>query len=289
MPHRFAVRDRIQQLDPETDYEEIVYLVGSYESPWLVKKALEFALFRTYAVPHTSRILRAAGQFQEYGQKRYDDTTLLLAGISEKGIDSDYGRAAIGIMNRLHGRWNLKNEDMLYVLSTFVFEPTRWSERFGWRKPTEVERLANFYFWREVGKRMGIRDIPENYQDYERFNIEHEQRHFVYDDANHVIGEATIAVFVSWYPAFLRPIVREGVLALIDDPVSEAMGLPKAHSVVRWVARLGLHLRAAFVRYVLPPRREPFLYTEQPNRTYEPGWSVEDLGARYDEERAAGD
>jgi hypothetical protein len=61
-------------------------------------------------------------------------------------------------MNQLHRRWNIDNEDFLYVLSTFVFEPTRWHQQYGWRTPSEIEKRANFYFWREVGRRMNIQE-----------------------------------------------------------------------------------------------------------------------------------
>ena len=137
---RFDNLKQISTLDPQKDYEEITRIVGTYEYPWLLKKSLEFALFRTYAVPHTSRILVASGQFNRHGQKRYDDTTLMLSGIVENGIESEHGRIVIQRMNELHGRWNLKNDDMLYVLSTFIFEPIRWHEQYGWRKPAAGER-----------------------------------------------------------------------------------------------------------------------------------------------------
>ena len=41
----------INQLDPENGHQEIVSLLTNYEFPWDIEKALEFALFRTYAVP----------------------------------------------------------------------------------------------------------------------------------------------------------------------------------------------------------------------------------------------
>jgi hypothetical protein len=63
-------------------------------------------------------------------------------------------------MNQLQGRFRIANGDFLYVLSTFVFEPIRWNRRFGWRPMCEQERLGLFYFWREVGRRMGIKDLP---------------------------------------------------------------------------------------------------------------------------------
>jgi len=49
-----AWSNELQSLDPETDYERIVYLLSVYEFSWDIEKALEFALFRTYAVPSIS-------------------------------------------------------------------------------------------------------------------------------------------------------------------------------------------------------------------------------------------
>lgn len=285
MRRRYENLKQILELDPQHDCQKIVYLVGAYEYPWLVRKSLEFALFRTYAVPHTSRILQASRQFDQQGQKRYDDTTLLLAGIAEHGYDSEYGRKAIARMNELHGRWNIKNDDFLYVLSTFVYEPVRWHERYGWRNPTHHENLANYYFWTEVGRRMGITNIPESYEAFEKFNIEHEQKWFRYDDANRHIGEATMRIMLDWYPKPLRPLVREGLLAFMDDPLLEAMGFTKPHALVRWGARTGLWAAGKALRFA-PPRKEPYHFTEAPNRTYPDGFEVEKLGP---ERAVAGD
>jgi hypothetical protein len=103
---------------------------------------LEFALFRTYAVPSISGLLAKTGEFERGPRKRYDDTELILAEILENGLDSARGRAALARMNAMHGRFGIANEDTLYVLSTFLFEPVRWLERFGWRPMTVHEQQA---------------------------------------------------------------------------------------------------------------------------------------------------
>jgi len=277
MSNRYDIYNYIQTLDPEKDCQEIVYLVGSYEYPWLIRKSLEFALFRTYAVPHTSEILYASGQFEKYGQKRYDDTTLLLAGIAEHGYDSEYGRTAIRRMNQLHRRWNINNEDFLYVLSTFVFEPSRWHAKYGWRKPSRIENLANFYFWREIGKRMNIKNIPETYEEFEQFNIEHEKKHFRYHPANEAIGEATIQIFLNWYPKPLRPIIRQSLYAFMEDHLLYAFGFTKPHAIFRYATNFGLKTLAFILRHS-EPRKTPYAFTEVPNRTYPNGFNVAELG-----------
>jgi len=277
MSRRFNILHQILQLDPEADCQEIVYLVGSYENPWLIKKSLEFALFRTYGVPSISRLLDRTGQFQSHGQRRYDDTSLLIAEITEHGYDSERGLQAIKVMNRLHGKYNISNNDMLYVLSTFIYEPIRWNTRFGWRKPTHHENLASYYFWREVGKRMGITEIPESLEAFEQFNRDYEYEHFQYVLSNRRVADNTIRILAEMYPAVLRPLVREGVYAMIDEPLRKAFGYPKAHWMMQVGARFGLTLLSKIVRY-MPPRLEPFSLTKIPSVSHPQGYEIEQLG-----------
>ena len=280
---RYDIYEQIQQLDPKDDCQEIVYLVGAYEYPWLIRKSLEFALFRTYAAPRMTKLLKATGQFARHGQKRYDDTTLLLAGITQYGYDSEYGRIAIQRMNQMHGRWNITNEDMLYVLSTFIFEPRRWHEAFGWRNPSRLENLANYHFWSEVGRRMGIEDIPDTCEAYEAFNQRYEREMFEYAASNELIGRKTLEVFKSWYPPLLRPLVEEVALSFMDDRLLKAFGFKKPHSVIGWLAKGALRLNSVLLRF-MPPRREPFHFVEKPTRTYPAGFEVAELGVHYDDD-----
>jgi hypothetical protein len=278
MQGRFDVLKQILKLDPQREHQHIVYWVGAYEYPWLLRKSLEFALFRTYAVPSISKILADSGQFERYGQKRYDDTALLIAEFSEHGYDSERGRAAIRRMNQLHRRWNIRNEDYLYVLSTFIYVPIAFHEQFGWRKPTQHENLANFYFWSEVGKRMNIQDIPPTFEAFEQFHHAYERQYFRYSPENERIGNATIEIFQQWYPALLRPLIREVIYCFMDDRLREAFGFPKPHSALKFIAHGGLWLMGQFIRYAMPPRRKPFHLTQAPNRTYPHGYEIENMG-----------
>lgn len=279
MSGRYDNLNAILQLDPRTQHQEIVQRVGFYEYPWLLRKSLEFALFRTYAVPSISALLAHTGQFHGGGQKRYDDTALLIAEITENGYDSERGRAAIRRMNQLHRRWDIANDDYLYVLSTFIFTPIYFHRRFGWRTPTQHENLANYYFWVEVGRHMGIKDIPVTFEAYEAFHHAYEAQHFHYSESNRQIADVTINTFLAWYAAPLRPLVREGLYALLDAPLRRAFGYPAPHPLLTAVEGV-LKLLALIVRYLLPPRRTPFLLTRQPNRTYPAGYTLETLGPK---------
>jgi hypothetical protein len=166
---RFLVLGEILGLDAKTDHQRIVFLSSCYDFPFDTTRALEFALFRTFCVPSISALLDRTGEFQHRAQKRYDDTDILVSELIEWGYDSERGKRALLRINQLHGRFTIANEDFLYVLSTFIYEPIRWNRRFGWRLMCEQERLALFYFWRQIGRRMKISQLPDDYDAFERF------------------------------------------------------------------------------------------------------------------------
>ncbi len=278
---------RIQQLDPVQDHCEICHLITGYEFPWDTTRSalpvpfgqsLEVALMRTFCVPSISALLDKTGEFRHRPQKRYDDTGLITSEIMKWGYKSDRGIQAIERMNAIHGRFKISNEDFLYVLSTFIYEPIRWNARFGWRPMCEQERLASFYFWREVGKRMHIQDIPETYEEFERYNLDYEHQHFRYSDANRRTGESTRDLFLSWFPGILRPILKPSVNALLDDTMLEAFGFSPSPMAMRWGVAACLKLRARVLR-LLPPRNQPDFFTDSPVRSYPNGYDISELGS----------
>jgi ER-bound oxygenase mpaB/B'/Rubber oxygenase, catalytic domain len=269
----------IAALDPERDAQRIVFIDASLEFPWDTQRSLELAFYRTYAVPSIAQLLDSTGELDRRAQKRYDDTQLLISAFCEHGYDSDFGRRAIRRMNQIHGRFAIDNDDYLYVLSTMVFEPIRWNARFGWRPLVATEKLATFFFWREVGRRMGISELPETYDGFERFNIEYERDRFAYSDAGHRVAVATCEMFLGWFPGLPRSIGRPVVHALLDEPLLEALGLPRPSPRVRAAVEASIRLRSRAVRR-LPARRRPRLRTRERHRSYPRGYELEQLGPR---------
>jgi hypothetical protein len=274
---RPTVLEQIRALDAQRDHERIVFLCACYEFPFDTTRSLEFALFRAFCVPSIARLLDGTGEFRNRAQKRYDDTDIIVSELMERGYSSERGRRALACMNAQHGRFNIANDDFRYVLSTFIYEPIRWNARFGWRQMCETERLAFFHFWRQVGERMGIKDIPADYAAFERYNIDYEIRHFRRTDASRRIGAATIEMFARWFPRLLRPLVRRSMYAIMDDPVIDGFGFQQPSSAMRALVTASLRLRARLLR-LLPARRRPYLRTEMRRRSYPDGYRIEDLG-----------
>jgi hypothetical protein len=267
----------IRGLDPVADHRRIVYLDVCFEFPWDTTRALELALFRTFAVPSIAALLDSTGEFGRAAQKRYDDTDLILSTIVEAGYDSDEGKRAIRQMNRIHVRFAITNEVFLYVLSSFVFEPIRWNARFGWRPLIETEKLATFEFWREVGRRMAIEKIPERYEEFERFNEEYERREFRPSEAAGRVGSATRDMILDWFPGLPRRLGAPAMHELMDERVLEAFGFPRPPRAVRTAVEAALRARGRAVA-LLPPRQRPRLRVQRRTHTYGREWQLEDLG-----------
>ena len=268
----------IRRLDPVRDHLRIVYLDACFEFPFDVTRSLELAFFRTFAVPSIAGLLSSTGEFTDRPLKRYDDTDLLISSFVEDGYNGPTGRAAIRRMNQLHGRFAIANEDFLYVLSTLVLQPFRWNERFGWRRATEAERTATFEFWRNVARLMNIRDLPSTYGELEAFNVAFERERFAPTEAGHGLASAMVDMFVRKLPGIPLTLGRRGVYALLDDPLLDALGLPRPTAAERRTGEAALRLRARAVA-LMPARRRPRMRTRMRRRkTYPRGWEIGSLG-----------
>lgn len=268
----------IDRLDPVADRQEIGRLLALHEFPWDIQQALSFALFRTYAVPSIGRLLFDTGEFTTDTQKRHDDTVLILDSIVEHGLESDEGRQAVRRMNQMHGSYDISNDDMRYVLATFVVMPVRWVNDYGYRelRPHEVAGTTEYY--RRLGALMGIRDLPEDFLGFSRLLDAYEAEHFTFDPKSRAVADATLELLVSFYPRPLARAVHVFSRALMDDPLLEAFGYRKPPRLVVALSRGALRLRGRLLSR-LPSRRRPSHARDLARvKSYPNGHLVERLG-----------
>lgn len=278
---RYDRLKHILQLDPEKDCLEIYRLTAAYEFPWDHTRALEMALYRTYAVPSIGRLLAETAELTDRTQKRYDDTTLLLDAVIEHGFASDKGRTAIRRINQMHHSYDISDEDMRYVLCTFVVVPKRWIDKYGWRKLSQHELDALAAYYRTLGKHMGIPEVPHGFKDFETYLDTYEAEHFAWDPASRHVSDSTLNLMASWYPKPLAPVVRGAAMALLDDSLLETFRYEQPRPVVRRLVEGALRTRARVVR-LLPPRRKPHFARQNPEIKgypgYPEGYDLADIG-----------
>jgi hypothetical protein len=180
-------------------------------------------------------------------------------------------------MNRMHGRFEIRNDDYLYVLATFVLVPLRWNRRYGWRPYTRQEEQATLHYWRALGKRMNILSIPGSIEDLERWSDEFERANLRFSESSRRVADQTLGLFLSWYPVPLRPLLRPVLLALLDDDLLDAFGYRHPPALLRRGLDLALRARARIVAR-LPRRIKPRLLTNERHRGYPGGYRLEELG-----------
>jgi len=264
-----AVAREIAQLDAVADCQRIVHLLTAYEFAWDFERALELALFYTYGSAPISQLLDKTGEFRKQGQKRYDDTKLLITHFMQGGWDGEEGRRALARMNRTHGHYRIDQDDFIFTLWTFIALPLRWAGNWSPRAMTAHERSAWFNFWLEIGRRMNIRDIPQTPAAYEAWIVDYKRRTFIPSDASARVATDTVRIIEGWLPAPLRRLAAPAIYSLFDDDPQflAAIKAPRPPDWLRPVVERALKSLAVLRRHVVLGAY-PVLIKTQESRTY---------------------
>ncbi|KAI4525510.1 hypothetical protein K525DRAFT_191368 [Schizophyllum commune Loenen D] len=230
-----------QSLSPG-EAQEIVQLSLGYDMHYIMTMALSFALFKTYGIPSISKLLLATKELstRENVAKRIIDVLLmrtvsrlnsLLATWTHCPINGHYPGAdatpcdpramlSMARVNWLHSRYHISNDDFLYTLSLFIFEPLTWAENYGWRPCSELEKHAWFVYWSEIGKRMNIQDIPETLEELKQWSMDYEEKHLVPSPTNFEVAKHSVEEILYRVPnAFgLKRFARRLSVASLIEP-----------------------------------------------------------------------
>ena len=274
--HNPDVRKKIDSLDEVRDCQEIARLLYLYEYSFDFVRALEVALLYTYGSRSVSKLLDKTNEFESYGQKRYDDTAILVSLFVESGWDGEFGRKAIERVNKSHSHYKIPNDDFLYVLWTFIHFPIEWSLTHGRRKMTQKEQNAWFNFWIGIGERMGMSNLPVTKAAFDQFVLEYEAKEMVYDPANKNVTDATIAIMANWFPKFVRPIITPISLSLMPEKFVTAVGHQPPSKAIKTITNGALKIVGGINR-VFAIGYYPTLVTNRRDLTYRNKFQVEDL------------
>jgi hypothetical protein len=236
--------------------------------------------YRTFGVPRIARLLAQTGEIAAQPLRRAADTALLMYELIDAGPDAPRGREVLRMLNRMHSRWPIEVDDFLYVLCTFVVVPVRWIDQYGWRACTDAEREAIATFYREVGRRMGIRGLPGSYVDAARFLDEYEVANVRYSPEGAALAEATRGVLAGRLPTPLRPWAGRITALYLPDHLCAAVGIRPPARVTRRAFGAMMRVRGRVVRR-RPVAGEPrFTPGEAVAGLYPSGYILENLGVK---------
>lgn len=240
--------DEIARLDPEHDYEAIVFALSNHVFPFEILLAMEIAQLRTFTIPTISKLLHATGQYEREGPKRLDDTKAILSEIHRPGLESRASREMVEHLNRIHGLYRISNDDFLYTLSTFVFDAALFVDKWGHRPMTEKEKDAFYFLYRRLGELMHIRDIPESRAAFFAWRRDYERRAQRYASENEAVARGLLVAVRGLLPPVFAPYLEPAVVLLTGDAgFRDALGLREPDpGLARFLrAFLAVHRRAA--------------------------------------------
>lgn len=189
--------------------------------------------------------------------KRYADTTVLVGEFLVNDLDSERACIAINRMNWIHSRYGnrIQMDQMVYTLCLLICEALHWIDKYDWRQTTALEKHASWVFWYEVGKRMGLTDVPQSFEDCSAYIEDFETRNMAPTEDNALIAKGVFSLYASIFPAFLAPVVRIVLVAFMDSRLSGAFKL-SSRPPAAFTSLLGvlLTLRKYFVRHLMLPR-----------------------------------
>jgi hypothetical protein len=271
----------LSQMDPSTDWHEIYRRLTLWELPSEARFGFQLAFYRPFAVPRMAAVLESTGHFRRDTTRRAYDTGLVMHEIIWGGVDSERGERMVRLMNALHRRPDIHAEDMTYILNALIVVPTRFMNRYGWRKVTDSEQTATWRFYHVLGERMGIACRPSSYGDAERWLVQYEARHLQPSPEGTALTAAVLRTLRDRLPRLARPFAAQITSALVGDPaVSRALSLPPPNSALCRVLEVGAGGRRLFERLRPPPRQPSFWPGRPAGAVYPQGYTLDQLGPR---------
>lgn len=246
--------------------------IAELEFPFTYEKGLQFALFKTYGIPSISKLLVQTSQLSDRATatKRYADTTVLIIDFTSNLPDSERAREALARMNYIHGMYiksgKISNDDMLYTLSLFTWEPVRWINRLEWRQVEEFEKCAFGTFWKGVGDAMGIdygvlKSSSEGWVDglqwmeeLAEWAEEYEKEQMIPHLNNFKTAEETVAILLYGVPSWGKAFGKQVVTVLMEERLRKAMMYERPPEWLITLTLQILELRKYTLRYLFLPR-----------------------------------
>jgi hypothetical protein len=131
---------------------------------------------------------------------------------------------------------------MLYTLSLFALEPTRWIRKYEWRTLTDMESCAVGMYWRTLGERLGVRyeglkgemDGLEWLEEVERWSRRYEEEVIRPVESNKLLAGRAVDILLFTVPRWARGVANKFVASLLDERLRIAMGyVPVPHRPLR--------------------------------------------------------
>jgi len=247
-------------MDYKTAFE--IFKLTLRDVPFMFLFGTQWALIKSYGIASGTKLLVQTGRLTNKATvgKRSEDTGALLGEVLFESIDSKRGLVALSKINWIHGRYGSKitNDELVHTLALFVLEPHRWVETYDWRPLTRLEKVAHFIYWKEIGNRMGMQNIPSTLEELQTWTVEYEKTAMVYAESNRMCYDATVQLFLRGTPKFLLPLMEQVSSCFLEGYVRDTMGIPHPPQWLQSAVDSIFYFRAWLLRNFFLPRFKEF-------------------------------
>ncbi|KAL8671082.1 MAG: hypothetical protein Q9168_004407 [Polycauliona sp. 1 TL-2023] len=206
----------------------------------------------------------------ETASKRAADTGVLLLEFGLNKPTSERAIEAIARMNFLHSHYQksgkITNDDLLYTLSIFALEPSRWISRYEWRHMSELEMCACGTYWKNMGDAMeisysmlpsftnGWTDGLQWLDEVREWSDDYEETCMVPAETNKHLTDAQFDYILPNLPAKYRDPCKNLAVALLGERLRRAVMFPKSPAMYHNAVDAILFTRKFVIRHLALPR-----------------------------------
>ncbi|HWL44302.1 MAG TPA: hypothetical protein VNQ73_15280 [Ilumatobacter sp.] len=243
MAARKWIARRMEELDPETDYDEIWKLMAAYQPNEFVMNLVYTVTFPHFIVRELDAlpVVRAGdGKMFQRAHSRADDTTRKFQTWWANGSTSEETKKSVDGVNAMHARYAVEYPDSFAVNDTFVYALCyeaaglhRLMLRVGRPGFSKKEQEAAARYWGNVavlfklgGTGPSVTGFPESFEGVMAFMDAWEAE----DVPRHAYGHAAVTALLNqfaerFFPRPLRGLARKWVISLYPDHLVHAYEL----------------------------------------------------------------
>ncbi|MCW8378643.1 oxygenase MpaB family protein [Streptomyces justiciae] len=267
------IRKRIDQLDAERDYAEIVklstaYYLNQFQGDWAFAQSMP----RFNIGPSATAIYRAGrGKLHTNSDRRADDTTSHFLTWVEYGPESPQVKRSVDIINALHAKWakeypaEFEDPDLwTYVIAWEVCgTPVLLRDRLGFPEPSEKEKTAAVIFGKKLAELFVYvdgRPLPEvmpaldTYEEWADFVRAYEARPWEYDSATEECVTQVLEIFERRFSLPFRSFARALVTSFWHDGMFRCARVARPGRFISGAARAYMKVVLSVGRILPDPK-----------------------------------